>query len=84
MRDAPLLSEGACYRPMCDDALPIMGAVPGVPGAYVATGHNCWGILNAPASGLAMAELLTAGAAGAVDLRPFSPARFDLPARAGN
>jgi glycine/D-amino acid oxidase-like deaminating enzyme len=76
LEDAPLLSENACYRPVCADALPLMGAVPGVAGAFVATGHNCWGILNAPASGAAMAELITEGESTIVDLAPFTPARF--------
>lgn len=65
----------ACYRPVYDDGLPLMGPVPGVSGAYVATGHNCWGILNAPASGLAMAELLVDGRAQGVDLSAFDPQR---------
>ena len=76
MGRAPLLTENACYRPICADALPMMGGVPGVAGAYVATGHNCWGILNAPASGAAMAELIADGASTSVDLRPFTPARL--------
>ncbi len=70
----------ACYRPIASDALPLMGQVGGIAGAYVATGHNCWGILNAPASGEAMAELIADGAAHSVDLAPFDPAR--LPALA--
>jgi hypothetical protein len=32
------------------DGVPAIGALPGVAGAYVATGHSCWGILNAPAT----------------------------------
>jgi glycine/D-amino acid oxidase-like deaminating enzyme len=76
MDGAPVLTEHACYRPLCTDALPLMGAVAGVTGAFVATGHNCWGILNAPASGVAMAELIATGESTGVDLRPFSPARF--------
>ena len=56
----------------------MLGAVPGAPGAFVATGHSCWGILNAPASGLAMAELIADGEARCVDLKPFSPARFGV------
>ncbi|MDX1433036.1 MAG: FAD-dependent oxidoreductase, partial [Gammaproteobacteria bacterium] len=48
---AEVVARGACYRPVCADGLPVMGEVPGVAGAYVATGHSCWGILNAPASG---------------------------------
>jgi glycine/D-amino acid oxidase-like deaminating enzyme len=38
-----------------------MGKVPGTKNVYVATGHSCWGILNAPASGAAMAELIADG-----------------------
>jgi len=65
----------ACYRPVTDDGLPLIGRVPGVAAAYVATGHGPWGMLNAPATGLALAELITEGAAAALDLRPFDPAR---------
>jgi glycine/D-amino acid oxidase-like deaminating enzyme len=79
MGDARLLTENACYRPVCADALPLMGEVPGIAGAFVATGHNCWGILNAPASGAAMAELIAEGNCTIVDLAPFTPARFQEP-----
>jgi glycine/D-amino acid oxidase-like deaminating enzyme len=72
----------ACYRPVTDDGLPLIGRVPAVAGAYVATGHGPWGILNAPATGLALAELIAEGATSAVDLRPFDPARLPA-ARAG-
>lgn len=51
----------ACMRPCTDDGLPMMGRVPGTENAFICTGHNCWGILWAPASGLAMAELITTG-----------------------
>jgi glycine/D-amino acid oxidase-like deaminating enzyme len=47
-----------------------------VSGAYVATGHGPWGILNAAATGLALTELITDGAASLVDLSPFDPARL--------
>ena len=65
----------ACYRPIYDDGLPLLGRVPGVSGAYLATGHNCWGILNGPASGLAMSELIVDGCAESVDLASFDPQR---------
>jgi hypothetical protein len=45
---------------------------------YVATAHSVWGILNAPATGEAMAELILGGTAGTVDLSPFDPARLPL------
>ena len=73
---ARIARRQACYRPVTDDGLPLIGRVPGLPGAYVATGHGPWGILNAPATGLALAELIADGAAASVDLRPFDPARL--------
>jgi glycine/D-amino acid oxidase-like deaminating enzyme len=66
----------ACYRPVTDDGLPLIGHVPGLAGCYVATGHGPWGMLNAPATGSALAELIVDGAASLVDLRSFDPARL--------
>ena len=65
----------ACYRPVTDDGLPLIGRIPGMAGGYVATGHGPWGMLNAPATGQALAELIVTGTASSVDLRPFDPAR---------
>ncbi len=82
---ARLLGTGACFRPITRDGVPLIGAVPGVPGAYVATGHSVWGILNAPATAEALAELILDGGARSVDLHPFDPLRLSrgrsLPAR---
>lgn len=50
--------------------------LPGVDGVYVASGHSCWGILNGPATGEAMAQLILEGKASSVDLSAFDPARF--------
>jgi len=72
---ARIMRRQACYRPVTDDGLPLIGRVPGVKGAYVATGHGPWGMLNAPATGLALAELIADGAPKLVDLDPFDPAR---------
>ena len=73
---AKILARQACYRPITRNGLPLIGRIAGVEGAYVATGHSVWGILNAPATGEAMAELITEGAAHTVDLSPFDPRRF--------
>jgi len=35
----------ACMRPCAPDALPYMGAIPHIKGAFMSAGHNCWGIL---------------------------------------
>jgi glycine/D-amino acid oxidase-like deaminating enzyme len=73
---AEILARQACFRPVTRDGLPLIGRVPGVEGAFVATGHSVWGILNAPATGEAMAELITEDAAGTVDLARFDPGRL--------
>jgi glycine/D-amino acid oxidase-like deaminating enzyme len=77
---APIRRRQACFRPVTEDGLPLIGAVPGVDGAYVATAHSVWGMLNAPATGEAMAELILDGRAQHVDLAPFAIARL-RPAR---
>jgi len=73
---AAITRRQACYRPVTDDGLPLIGRVPNVKGAYVATGHGPWGMLNAPGTGLALTELIADGATKSVDLRPFDPARL--------
>lgn len=78
---AEVTAEQACFLPCSQDGVPLVGRVPGVRGAFVATGHGCWGILNAPATGAALAELIADGAATTVDLGPFDPARFAKSAR---
>ena len=75
LADANILAEQSCYRPVLEDGLPVIGQVPGIRGAYVATGHSVWGILNAPATGEAMAELIATGAA-TLDLSAFDPGRL--------
>jgi glycine/D-amino acid oxidase-like deaminating enzyme len=76
LASAKTVAQQACYRPVTRDGLPLIGRVPGIEGAYVATGHSVWGILNAPATGEAMAELITEGVAHTVDLSAFDPRRF--------
>lgn len=73
---AEVLREQACYLPCSTRGAPAIGAVPGVGGLYVAAGHSCWGILNAPATGQALAELIVDGEAKCVSLRAFDPARM--------
>ena len=73
---AEVIAEQACYRPVTEDGLPVVGAIPGIEAAYVATGHSVWGMLNAPATGEAISELVLEGAARTVDLAPFAPSRM--------
>jgi glycine/D-amino acid oxidase-like deaminating enzyme len=71
-----IIAQQACFRPETEDGLPLIGKVPEIEGAYVATGHSVWGILNAPATGEALAELIADGVARISDLSPFDPSRL--------
>ncbi|KAI9289478.1 FAD dependent oxidoreductase [Umbelopsis sp. AD052] len=55
---AEILIRQACYLPNSNDGLPLIGEYPGISGLYVGTGHSCWGILNSPATGLMLSELI--------------------------
>ena len=70
------IARQACFRPVTEDGLPLIGKVPGSEGGYVASGHSVWGILNAPATGEALAELIADGVARITDLAPFDPIRL--------
>lgn len=76
LAEAEVVAAQACYRPVARDGLPLIGRVPGPGGAYVATGHSVWGMLNAPATGEAIAELIVDASSSRVDLVPFDPARL--------
>lgn len=76
-RPERILARQSCFRPVTEDGLPLIGKLAGIAGAYVATGHGVWGILNAPATGEALAELIADGKAHSADLAPFDPARLD-------
>lgn len=71
---AETLAEQACFLPCSPTGLPVIGAIPGVKGAFVAAGHSVWGILNAPVTGLAIAELIVDGHTNVVPLQAFDPA----------
>ena len=76
LESAELIEQTACLRPLSADGVPIMGAVPGLEGVYLATGHGRQGILQSPPSGKAMAELILDGETQTLELGPFDPARF--------
>lgn len=50
--------EWAGLRPIPADTLPLIGAVPGREGLFVATGHAMLGVTLAPATGAALAPLV--------------------------
>ena len=71
--DAPL-EAWAGLRPATPDGLPLIGALPGLEGAYLATGHGMLGVTLAPATAALLAPLVLEGRA-APELAPFDPAR---------
>ena len=62
-------------RPTSVDDSPILGPLPGIPNAFVATGHGANGLLLGPITGRIIADLI-GGRPPEVDPDPFSPARF--------
>ena len=72
---AEVVKQTACLRPLSPDGLPILGAAPGLSGAFIATGHGRAGLLLAPGSAAALAAHI-AGESPSIDLTPFDPARF--------
>ena len=75
--DAPVTGTWSNFRPFTEDHLPVLGATP-VRGLVLATGHFRNGILLAPITAEAIAELVATGRS-AVDLAPFSVTRFAPP-----
>jgi D-hydroxyproline dehydrogenase subunit beta len=65
----------ACARPQSLDGRPLVGAVPGVEGLWVAAGHGPWGISTGPATGRLAAEALL----GRVEVpEALAAARFEV------
>ena len=64
------------FRPASPDHNPVLGQVPGVPNAYLATGHGGYGLQVGPWSGAVVADLVLGRPVG-LDLSPFAVGRFD-------
>ena len=73
---AKILARQACYLPDSPDHIPIIGKMPGFSNVFIGTGHTFWGILNGPATGKCLAELILKGTVQSCDISKFDPARF--------
>jgi D-amino-acid dehydrogenase len=63
------------HRPAPSDSIPVIGAVPGVEGAFVGFGHHHIGLTGGPKTGALLAQAIT-GRFPNLDLAPYSPMRF--------
>lgn len=66
-----------CARPQSRDGRPLVGAVPGIDGLWIAAGHGPWGISTGPASGRLIADLVCAR--DVVPPAALDPGRFGDP-----
>jgi glycine/D-amino acid oxidase-like deaminating enzyme len=68
----------ACYLPTLDvgaSSDPLVGHTE-LAGLLLATGHSCWGISNAPATGKAISELIIDGKVSCMDVASLDPRRI--------
>ena len=61
---------------MTPDHHPILGAVPGVPGLYLANGFSGHGVMHSPATGKIVSDLVLKGTSDLVDTRLLGYERF--------
>lgn len=76
LRDAVIGEMRVGLRPRTADNLPVLGAVPGVEGVYLATGHGANGLQLGPFSGRLAAEWAL-GMDSEVDIAAFSITRWN-------
>ena len=74
LASASLLRIWTGFRPATPDKLPLIGAWEGIPGLWVAAGHEGLGITMALGTARLIADLV-AGRSTAIDAAPFSPTR---------
>ena len=63
------------HRPAIVDSIPVIGAVPGVSGAFLGFGHHHVGLTAGPRTGQLLAQIVT-GNSPNIDLAPYAPSRF--------
>ncbi|CAN8095441.1 unnamed protein product [Discula destructiva] len=78
---APVKAKQACYIPQHvrfgTERGPLIGPT-SIPGVWIAAGHTCWGVQNAPGTGLLMAEWIFDGPAKSADITVLHPSKFKV------
>ncbi|EGO26889.1 hypothetical protein SERLADRAFT_448002 [Serpula lacrymans var. lacrymans S7.9] len=78
LREGTVEKRQACFLPVVSiGGGPVIGEAEKIArGLYIATGHTCWGICNAPGTAKVMAELVMDGKIRSGNLKKLSPSRF--------
>lgn len=63
------------HRPAPADSIPVIGAVPGMRGAYLGFGHHHVGLTGGPKTGRLLAQMIS-GKTPNTDMRAYDPARY--------
>ena len=74
--DLRITDSWSCNYEMTPDDHPIIGAVPGTPGLYIAAGFSGHGFMHAPATAQLVVEEMLDGKATALDIADLSIERF--------
>ena len=75
LRDGEVTGRQACYLPNVNasgSGGPLIGHT-GVKGLFMAAGHTCWGIQNAPGSGKLVSEFVFDGEAKSAKVKGLDP-----------
>jgi glycine/D-amino acid oxidase-like deaminating enzyme len=77
LRDGQVTARQACYLPNVTAARggPLVGHT-GTKGLYLAAGHTCWGIQNAPGTGKLIGEFVFDGAAKSAKIGSLDPRKY--------
>jgi sarcosine oxidase subunit beta len=74
--DLKITDRWSCHYEMTPDHHPIVGAVPGTPGLYIAAGFSGHGFMHAPATAQLIVEEMLDGRATMLDIADLSIERF--------
>ncbi|KAF1814581.1 fad NAD binding oxidoreductase [Eremomyces bilateralis CBS 781.70] len=78
LRDGEVLVRQACYLPVSEaGGGPFIGET-SVKGLIIAAGHTCWGIQNAPGTGLCVSELVLDGKVKSANIQSLDPTKAGM------
>ena len=81
IHNGKIITRQACYKPQIrpheenEEVGPMVGPT-GIDGLWLATGHDEWGIQNAPGTGLVLSEMVFDGVAHSADCEALDPKHF--------